>query len=95
MGRGLTVRKREYREVNMGGVGHRNRRDDDSNRIRKGKVPNRYNFAIYEMRLKCFRCFVIPIIRNMKFTFLLMSGCESDELWTYSNPFSLNIEMGS
>ena len=37
MGRGLKVQKREYREVNIEGVGHRNRRDDDSNRMRKGK----------------------------------------------------------
>ena len=35
--------------------------------------PTEY-FAIYEMRLECFRCFVIPIlvIRNMLLTFLLM-----------------------
>ena len=42
MGRGLKVQKREYQEVNIGLVGHRNRRDDGSNRMRKGKVPNRY-----------------------------------------------------
>ena len=42
MGRGLKVQKREYQEVYIGVVGHRNRHDDDSNRIRKRKVPNRY-----------------------------------------------------
>ena len=45
MGRGLKVQKREYQEVNIGLVGHRNRRDDGSNRMRKGKVPNRYNIV--------------------------------------------------
>ena len=31
-------------------------------------------FAIYEMRLEFFYCFVIPKIRNMLLTFLLMIG---------------------
>ena len=59
MGRGLKVQKREYQEVYIGVVGHRNRRDDDSNRIRKGKVPNRYMMPVMASSLSNLNSFYL------------------------------------